>query len=84
MWGLGSPVDYPLILALMLVNTFIMYFAPTPGAAGIAEGVFAILFSTLAGSGELLILVLGWRFLTVHLGMLIGVPITLYALGRKG
>jgi len=84
MWGLGYPVDYPLILALMLVNTFIMYFAPTPGAAGIAEGVFAILFSTLAGSGELLILVLGWRFLTVHLGMLIGVPITLYALGRKG
>ncbi|HCN70803.1 MAG TPA: TIGR00374 family protein [Pusillimonas sp.] len=83
MWGLGYPVDYPLILALMLVNTFIMYFAPTPGAAGIAEGVFAILFSTLAVRGELLVLVLGWRFLTVHLGMLIGVPVTLFALGRK-
>lgn len=84
LWGLGYPVDYPLILALMLVNTFIMYFAPTPGAAGIAEGVFAILFAGLASSGELFVLVLGWRFLTVHLGMIIGVPVTLYALGRKG
>ncbi|MDO8863463.1 lysylphosphatidylglycerol synthase transmembrane domain-containing protein [Haliea sp. E1-2-M8] len=83
LWGMGSPVDYPLILALMLVNTFIMYFAPTPGAAGIAEGVFAVIFTSLLESGDLLLLVLGWRFLTVHLGMLIGVPVSIYAFARR-
>lgn len=83
LWGMGYPVDYPLILALMLVNTFIMYFAPTPGAAGVAEGVFAVFFSGWLEAGELVLLVVGWRFLTVHLGMLIGVPVTLYVLARE-
>lgn len=83
LWGMGYPVDYPLILALMLVNTFIMYFAPTPGAAGVAEGVFAVLFTSLVASGDLLLLVLGWRFLTIHLGMLIGVPVSLHAFARR-
>ena len=84
MWGLGYTVDYPLVLALMVVNTFIMYFAPAPGAAGIAEGVFALLFASLTASGNLVVLILAWRFLTIHLGMLIGVPLTLYALSQKG
>jgi len=83
LWGLGYAVDYPLVLGLMLVNTFVMYFAPTPGAAGIAEGVFAMLFTSQLAIGDLLLLVLGWRFLTIHLGMLIGVPVALHALGRK-
>lgn len=83
LWTLGYHVDYSLVLAAMLINTFAMYFAPTPGAAGVAEGVFAVLFTSLVGAGDLLILTLGWRFLTIHLGMLIGVPVTLYALGRR-
>lgn len=83
MWGLGYPVDYPLILALMLINTFVMYFAPTPGAAGVAEGVFALLFTAQVEPRDLLLLVMGWRFLTIHLGMLIGVPVVLYSFGRR-
>ncbi|TCO77903.1 lysylphosphatidylglycerol synthase transmembrane domain-containing protein [Chromatocurvus halotolerans] len=83
LWALGYRIDYSLVLAAMLVNTFAMYFAPTPGAAGVAEGIFAVLFASLVGSGDLLILTLGWRFLTVHLGMLIGVPVTLYEIGRR-
>lgn len=84
LWGLGYPVDYPLVLALMLLNTFVMYFAPTPGAAGIAEGVFALLFTSVVNAGDLVLLVLAWRFLTIHLGMVIGVPVSLYAFARKG
>lgn len=83
LWGLGYPVDYPLVLALMLINTFVMYFAPTPGAAGVAEGVFALLFTAQVEARDLLLLVIGWRFLTIHLGMLIGVPFILYSLGQR-
>lgn len=84
LWGLGYAVDYPMVLALMLINTFVMYFAPTPGAAGVAEGVFALLFTAQVEARDLLLLVLGWRFLTIHMGMLIGVPVALYSLGRRG
>ena len=80
MWHLGYDVDYPLVIGVMVVNTFIMYFAPTPGAAGIAEGAFALFFASLLSNADLVLVMLGWRFLTVHLGMLIGIPVTIHAL----
>ncbi|QJR80159.1 flippase-like domain-containing protein [Alteromonas pelagimontana] len=80
LWTLGYSFNYFTVLMYMLVNTFVMYFAPTPGAAGVAEGVFALLFATVVDSVDLFVLVVGWRFLTVHLGMLIGVPVSLYAI----
>ena len=77
LWVLGYEVDFTLIIALMLINTFIMYFAPTPGAAGVAEGIFTLFFASMVGQQDLLLMVLAWRFLTVHLGMLIGVPVSM-------
>lgn len=64
---------------LALVTTFVMYFAPTPGAAGISEGVFGAFFANVLGPGELVLVTLAWRFLTIHLGMIIG----LLLLGRR-
>jgi uncharacterized membrane protein YbhN (UPF0104 family) len=75
-------VDYGLTLGLLVVTTFIMYFAPTPGASGVAEGVFGLFFSALVQSGDLVLTILVWRFLTIHLGMLIGVPVTLHTVFR--
>jgi uncharacterized membrane protein YbhN (UPF0104 family) len=54
-----------------------MYFAPTPGAAGIAEGVFGAFFSTMLSADHLLLVILAWRFLSIYLGMLIGMCIML-------
>lgn len=84
LWLLGYEVDFTLVIALMLINTFIMYFAPTPGAAGVAEGIFTLFFAAMVEQQDLLLMVLAWRFLTVHLGMLIGVPVTIAVLLKRG
>lgn len=84
LWGLGYKVDYPTSVGLLIITTFIMYFAPTPGAAGIAEGVFGLFFSKLVQAGDLVLAIVAWRFLTVHLGMIIGVPFALRAVFGRG
>ncbi|MDV6328171.1 lysylphosphatidylglycerol synthase transmembrane domain-containing protein [Idiomarina sp. Sol25] len=72
MWGLGYDVDYLVSLGLLVVTTFIMYFAPTPGASGISEGVFGSFFSDILANNHLLLVTFSWRFLTIYLGMLLG------------
>jgi len=84
LYGLGHAVPYATSLSLSAITTFAMYFAPTPGGAGVAEGLFGLLFAGYVASADLLLLVLGWRFLTVHLGMLLGVPVLLHVLWRGG
>lgn len=75
--ALDYQVSYTVTLGLMVVTTFIMYFAPTPGASGISEGVFGTFFSTIISGPHLLLVVLSWRFLTIYLGMLIGLFLSL-------
>jgi uncharacterized membrane protein YbhN (UPF0104 family) len=60
---------------LLVVTTFIMYFSPTPGASGISEGVFGSFFSDILAPSHLLLVIVAWRFLTIYLGMLIGLVI---------
>lgn len=77
MHGLGYDVNYVISTGLLVVTTFIMYFSPTPGASGIAEGVFGTFFRTLLSANHLLLVILAWRFVTIYLGMLIGLVIIL-------
>ncbi|MGC9518299.1 MAG: lysylphosphatidylglycerol synthase transmembrane domain-containing protein [Desulfuromonadaceae bacterium] len=77
MHGLGYKINYMLSVGLLVVTTFIMYFSPTPGASGIAEGVFGTFFRTLLTSNHLLLVILAWRFVTIYLGMLTGLGILL-------
>jgi hypothetical protein len=77
--ALGHDIAWLTTAGLALVTTFVMYFAPTPGAAGISEGVFGAFFTDLLGPGELVLVTLAWRFLTIHLGMLAGLAL----LGRR-
>ncbi len=72
MTALGYDVDYLTVIGLLFVTTFIMYFAPTPGASGISEGVFGSFFSTLVSANHLVLVTVAWRFLTIYLGMIIG------------
>lgn len=73
--GLGYDVHYLQVLAIQTVNTFFMYLAPTPGASGIAEGTFGHFFSGLVTDGHLLLVIFVWRFLTIYLGMIVGLII---------
>ncbi|WP_211209284.1 lysylphosphatidylglycerol synthase transmembrane domain-containing protein [Hydrogenovibrio halophilus] len=75
--ALGYDLSYWLALAKMVVTTFIMYFSPTPGGSGIAEGVFGRFFSADLLTTHLVLAVVVWRGLTIYLGMLIGLMVTL-------
>ncbi|ATZ73122.1 TIGR00374 family protein [Idiomarina sp. X4] len=75
MWGLGYDVNYLVSLGLLVVTTFIMYFAPTPGASGISEGVFGSFFNEILANNHLLLVTFSWRFLTIYLGMLVGLVV---------
>jgi len=72
MRGMGYDVRPVTILAFQVVVTFFMYFAPTPGAAGVAEGGYGLLFARLVHKGDLTLLTLLWRFLTIYIGVFIG------------
>lgn len=83
LWGVGHPVDYMTSLGLLTVTTFIMYFSPTPGAAGVAEGLFVLFFQSIVAAEYLLLGMVAWRFFTIYLGVLIGMPVTWKALFEK-
>lgn len=72
-WALGYGFDYWLVIGRMVMTTFVMYFSPTPGASGIAEGVFGHFFADVVTASHLVLVTLAWRALTIWLGMLIGV-----------
>ncbi|HSH85244.1 MAG TPA: lysylphosphatidylglycerol synthase transmembrane domain-containing protein [Guyparkeria sp.] len=75
-WALGYGFDYWVVIGRMVMTTFVMYFSPTPGASGIAEGVFGHLFRDLVSASHLVLATVAWRVLTIYLGMLIGLFVT--------
>lgn len=81
--ALGYELPYLSSVGRALLTTFIMYFAPTPGASGISEGVFAGLFQSLLSPHHLILVVVSWRFLSIYLGMLLGLLLMQMELGRR-
>ena len=73
--GLGYKIPALTILAFQVVVTFFMYFAPTPGATGVAEGGHGLLFAQLVQKQDITLLTLSWRFLTIYVGVIIGILI---------
>ncbi|HDZ57744.1 MAG TPA: flippase-like domain-containing protein [Pseudomonas xinjiangensis] len=80
--SLGYDTDYLISLGLLVVTTFVMYFAPTPGASGISEGVFGSFFSGILSPAHLVVVTIVWRVLTIYLGMLVGLVVTQLELSR--
>ncbi|MBC7184289.1 MAG: flippase-like domain-containing protein, partial [Marinobacter sp.] len=74
-YWLDYSVDYLVSLGLLVVTTFIMYFSPTPGASGISEGVFGSFFRDILSGNHLILVIVGWRLLTIYLGMIIGLVV---------
>lgn len=65
------------IYIYQLIITFIMYFVPTPGSSGVAEAGYAYIFKTLLPVKYIPTLTILWRFLTIYVGMFIGLIIVL-------
>ncbi|MBC58967.1 MAG: TIGR00374 family protein [Confluentimicrobium sp.] len=80
---LGYPVDWLSVMATVSVVTFLMYFAPTPGGAGISELTFASLMTGQVSSAHLLLIVFAWRLLTIYLGVTIGAIFTFMAMRSR-
>ncbi len=79
---LGIDADFATVIGIQLAVLFIIYFAPTPGGAGIAEGVSlaamaAIVSPELAPYYNLL-----WRFTTVYLFAIAGILFTARAIAE--
>lgn len=77
---LDYDVDWMTVIGTMSVVTFLMYFAPTPGGAGLAELAFAGFMASQMAPADLLLVVFAWRFLVIYLGMAIGLVVSVFAL----
>ncbi|RCW50466.1 MULTISPECIES: lysylphosphatidylglycerol synthase transmembrane domain-containing protein [unclassified Halanaerobium] len=80
--GMGYQINYLSVIFLQLVVVFFMYFAPTPGAAGVAEGGYSFFFSSFVSKQDIFPLLFAWRFLTKYVGIFIGILVFLFLMTR--
>lgn len=81
--GLGITVDWPIIMGRMIILNLLLYFAPTPGGTGIAEGGFVYLFGNFVPAGTVGLLAVVWRILAEYLPFAAGMYFTLKILKGK-
>jgi hypothetical protein len=80
--GLGVAIDWPTVMGRMIFLNLLLYFAPTPGGSGIAEGGFVLLFNDYLPPGTVGILAVAWRILAEYLPFSIGFYYTVKVFGR--
>jgi len=68
--GLSPPLAQTMITQIIL--SYLLLFAPTPGASGIAEGGGFLLFKSLCPEHLLGVFVLLWRFFSCYLLVILG------------
>ncbi|WP_320046584.1 lysylphosphatidylglycerol synthase transmembrane domain-containing protein [uncultured Ilyobacter sp.] len=73
--GLNYDISIFSIIAAQIIITAITYFAPTPGATGIAEGGFSLIFSQFVQKKDIVSVTFAWRFFTIYTGFIIGLII---------
>jgi hypothetical protein len=82
MLGLGVTVDWLTVMGRMMFLNILLYFSPTPGGSGIAEGGFVYLFSESVPSGTVGILAVSWRFIAEYLPFFVGLYYTITVFGK--
>ena len=80
----GLDVQYSLlnVMGRMMLLNILLYFAPTPGGSGIAEGGFILLFNTFVPKGTVGILAVMWRILAEYIPFCGGVYFAAHTFGR--
>ena len=81
MSAVGLPFKYTQTIAVQAVFMFILYFVPTPGASGIAEGGGALLYSVLMPENMAGIMSIICRFFTDYISIFMGVVVVIRMLG---
>ncbi|MGM9539418.1 lysylphosphatidylglycerol synthase transmembrane domain-containing protein [Anaerovibrio sp.] len=82
MLGLGADVDWLTVMGRMMFLNILLYFSPTPGGSGIAEGGFVLLFSNSVPAGTVGVLAVAWRFIAEYLPFFVGLYYSVTVLGR--
>jgi uncharacterized protein (TIRG00374 family) len=75
--GVGLEESFVKIAFLQLVVVLFTFFSPTPGATGVCEGVFAIMFKGIVKRSLLGVFTILWRFFTFYLSAIVGGIMTL-------
>lgn len=81
--GLGVQADWGIVMGRMILLNLVLYFAPTPGGTGVAEGGFVYLFADIAPSGTVGVLAVAWRILAEYLPFAGGMYVAVKLLGNK-
>ena len=79
---LGIPADFTDILLLQTLISFLLYFAPTPGASGLAELTSAAVMSIYVPRELTPSYTLIWRFINSYATVIVGALIFWYWLRR--
>lgn len=82
MYSLTHDFDGIVVMGRMIMLNILLYFTPTPGGSGIAEGGFILLFGYMLPEGTVGILAVTWRFIAEYIPFLIGFYYTLKVFGR--
>ncbi len=81
--GLGvTDADWYTVMGRMIFLNMLLYFTPTPGGSGIAEGGFVLLFSDTVPAGTVGIVAVCWRLIAEYLPFMVGFYYTLRVFGR--
>lgn len=83
MFAFTNDVAIITILDRMILLNLILYFAPTPGGTGIAEGLFILLFAPFVPSGTVGIIAVSWRVMAEYVPFFIGMYAVLTLYGRQ-
>ena len=82
--GLGVvDADWYTVMGRMIFLNMLLYFSPTPGGSGIAEGGFVLLFAAVVPAGTVGIVAVCWRLIAEYLPFLIGFYYTITVFGRE-
>lgn len=80
--GMDADFDLGSVIGRMVILNLLLYFAPTPGGSGIAEGGFVLLFNEFLPSGMVGIVAVAWRFIVEYVPFFIGFYFTIKAFGE--
>lgn len=80
-WAIGGVVNYWECVLIQALFLFLLYFIPTPGGSGAAEGGAAYIFSLFVPWNVAGMLGVSWRFLTEYTGVALGALVAVKTIG---
>jgi hypothetical protein len=80
---IGIEAHFVDVLLLQVLITFLLYFAPTPGASGIGEILSALVMQVYVPKGLVPLYTLFWRFFITYGTVIVG-SLVFYSWVRKG